>query len=204
MRLGILGGTFDPVHYGHLIVAETCRQQLALDRVCFLPAGIPPHKQTNTISAGHFRVDMLRLAVSGYPEFCIDARELHRDGPSYTVETLTEYHSEHPEAELFFLMGADSLRELMTWKDPQEIARLAHIVACNRPGFPQLTRALVEEWVSPEIVPRVETVRIPGTDLSSSEMRARIQHGTGVRFMTPRAVEVFIQQNQLYASEPSS
>jgi nicotinate-nucleotide adenylyltransferase len=132
MRIGILGGTFDPVHYGHLIAAETCRERLKLDQVRLIPAASPPHKPGIKIADGHARADMLSLAVSGYPEFVVDRRELKRSGPSFTVDTLRELTVEFPGQDLYFLMGADSLRDLLTWREPEEIARLATIVACNR------------------------------------------------------------------------
>ncbi|MCA9059306.1 MAG: nicotinate-nicotinamide nucleotide adenylyltransferase, partial [Planctomycetaceae bacterium] len=108
MRIGIFGGTFDPVHYGHLLLAETCRQELALDHVRFVPAGVPPHKRDLQITDGHARADMLKLAIAGIPEFIVDRREIRRQGPSFTVETLSEFSVEYSGAELFFLMGADS------------------------------------------------------------------------------------------------
>ena len=200
MRIGILGGTFDPVHYGHLILAETCRDVLQLDQVRFVPAGDPPHKPDAKISDGHARADMLLLAVSGYPEFVIDRRELKRNGPSFTVDTLAELTAENPGSELYFLMGADSLRELPTWRQPGRIAELATIVACNRPGVPSLDRSQIVDWVGQTIAARVITMVVPGMDLSATDLRRRVAEGRGLRFLTPRAVEAFIAQHGLYAA----
>ena len=198
MRLGILGGTFDPVHFGHLLLAETCRQQLGLSQVRLIPAGQPPHKPQQKITDGHARADMLSFAVAGYPEFIVDRREIRRNGPSWTVETLTELHSEFPDAELFFLMGADSVQSILTWREPQRIAELAWIVACNRPGCEPLTDEEIARDFDPNIAKRIVNVSIPGTDLSATELRDRVRRGIGLRFMTPRAVEAYIQQNGLY------
>ena len=198
MRLGIFGGTFDPVHYGHLLLAETCREQLKLDEVRFVPAATPPHKVHHQITDGSARADMLSLAVSGYPEFVVDRRELKRKGPSFTVDTLAEFAGEFPEAELYFLVGADSLRDLLTWREPERIARLATLVACNRPGLPELQRAQVVEWVGPEIADRILTLQMPGTDISASEMRDRVRDGRSLRFLTPRAVETYVFEHGLY------
>lgn len=198
MRIGVFGGTFDPVHYGHLIAAETCREQLQLDQVRFIPAAVPPHKPNGRISDGHARADMLMLALSGYPEFVVDRRELKRSGPSFTVDTLAEFHEEQPDAELFFLMGADSLRDLLTWKEPERIIRTATVVACNRPGIADLLPPQIIEWVGPSIATRVITVAIPGTDLSATDLRQRAAAGLNLRFRTPRAVEAFIVQHGLY------
>lgn len=203
MRIGVLGGTFDPVHYGHLLVAETCREQLGLNEVRFIPAAVPPHKLEERITDGHARADMLKLAVSGYPEFIVDRRELKRTGPSFTVDTLTELHGEFPGAEIFFLMGADSLRDLLTWRDPSRIAQLATLVACNRPGLPPILPSQIVEWVGEEIAPRVISVQIPGTDLSATELRQRARSGRSLRFRTPRAVEAYIQHNAIYAQRDS-
>lgn len=198
MRLGILGGTFDPVHFGHLLLAETCRQQLGLSQVRLIPAGQPPHKPQQRITDGHARADMLTFAVAGYPEFIVDRREIRRNGPSWTVETLTELHSEFPDAELFFLMGADSVQNILTWREPQRIAELAWIVACDRPGCEPLTNEEIARDFDPGIAKRIVTVSIPGTDLSATELRDRVRRGLGLRFMTPRAVEAYIQQSGLY------
>ena len=189
MRIGVLGGTFDPVHYGHLMVAESCREQLQLDQVRFIPAAKPPHKLDERITDGNTRADMLTLAVSGYPEFVIDRRELKRTGPSFTIDTLSELAMENSGAELYLLLGADSLRDFLTWRSPLRIAELAIVVACNRPGVPALNRSQVLEWVSPEIADRVRTVAIPGTELSATDLRRRVAEGRSLRFMTPRAVE---------------
>jgi nicotinate-nucleotide adenylyltransferase len=198
MRLGILGGTFDPVHFGHLLLAETCREQLRLDEVRFVPAATPPHKQNDEISDGDMRAEMLRLAVSGYPEFVVDRRELKRSGPSYTVDTLAEFATEFPAAMLYFLIGADSLRDLLTWREPERITKLATLVACNRPGLPELKIEQVVKWVGPEIADRILTLQMPGTDISASEMRARVRDGRSLRFLTPRAVEAFVVEHGLY------
>ena len=198
MRLGVFGGTFDPVHYGHLLLAETCREHLKLDEVRFVPAATPPHKLDHQISDGHARAEMLSLAVAGYPEFVVDRRELKRKGPSFTVDTLTEYAVEFPNADLFFLVGADSLRDLLTWREPERISQLATLVACNRPGVPELQREQIEEWAGPEIANRIVTQRIPGTEISASELRDRARSGRNLRFLTPRAVEAFVNQHGLY------
>jgi len=132
MRLGLFGGTFDPVHFGHLLLAEQCREQCELDEIWFLPAGAPPHKQNALISDGRIRAAMLELAIAGHRAFAVNRMELDRAGTTFTVETLQHLHEENPSRELFFIVGADSLTDLPTWREPQQIARLATIVAVNR------------------------------------------------------------------------
>src|SRR4029077_3920571 len=119
MRLGLLGGSFDPVHYGHLILAESCREQCRLDAVWFVPAAIPPHKQNNKLSAPANRIEMLKLAIGGHEAFSVYTGEIDRGGVSYTVDTLQQLHDQEPQCELFFLMGADSLADLPTWRQPE-------------------------------------------------------------------------------------
>ncbi|HIF01378.1 MAG TPA: nicotinate-nucleotide adenylyltransferase [Planctomycetes bacterium] len=198
MKLGILGGTFDPVHYGHLLLAETCRLQLSLDQVRLVPAGSPPHKTGMNITDGHARADMLQLAVSGYPEFAVDRRELRREGKSFTVTTLADFRTDFVDAELFFLLGADSLRDIPTWREPDRIFELATVVAVNRPGLPELMHSQVVEWIGEDLAKGVKIVTMPGTDISASDLRQRVRDRMGLRFLVPRAVEAFIDQHGLY------
>ncbi|MCR9198620.1 MAG: nicotinate-nucleotide adenylyltransferase [Planctomycetaceae bacterium] len=202
MRIGILGGTFDPVHYGHLMMAESCREQLQLDEVRLIPAGDPPHKPDQKITDAHARADMLQLAVSGYPEFVVDRREIRRSGPSFTVDTLQEFREQQPDDELFLIIGADSLEQLLTWKSPEQIAQLATIVAVNRPTQPELTTQQITQWVGGDIAASVQTVAMPGSDLSASWLRERLAAGKSLRFLTPKAVEAFIAQHDIYAAAP--
>ncbi len=202
MRLGLYGGTFDPVHYGHLLLAEQCREQCRLDAVWFLPSGLPPHKQGAAITDGKRRLEMLELAVAGHPEFAVNGLELERSGPTFTVDTLQQLHDEQPERELFFLIGADSLVEFPTWRSPERIAELATLVAVNRGGQPQPDLTTVREQLGDEFVSRIQFVTMPGLDLASREMRGRIHADRSIRFMTPRSVEMYIEQHGLYRDAP--
>lgn len=197
MRLGIFGGTFDPIHYGHLLLAEICRQELALDAVRFVPAGNPPHK-SGELSDGHARADMVKLAVSGYPEFTVDRREIRRSGPSYTVLTLTEIAEEVPDAQLFFLMGADSLHDFPSWREPDRILELSTVVAVNRPGHSSLTADQLVDVLGSLDASRIRLLSMPGTEISATDLRQRVRDGRGLRFLTPRAVEVFLTEHKLY------
>lgn len=197
MRLGLFGGTFDPVHYGHLLLAEQCREQCALDEVWFLPAGNPPHKPEVTITDGKLRADMLELATAGMPQFRVNRMELSRGGKTYTVDTLAELHTEDPQRELYFLIGADSLDDLPTWREPRRIAELATLVAVNRGDrpLPDVAAICGQVGVSRE---RIWLVTMPGIDLSASDLRRRVRAGRSIRFMTPRAVEMYISEHRLY------
>lgn len=197
MKLGLYGGSFDPVHYGHLLLAERCREALELDEVRFIPAGDPPHKQ-RCLAPGKARAEMLEFATAGNPFLTVDRRELDRPGPSYTVETLTEFKDEFPGAELFFLMGADSLADLPQWRQPGEIAKLATIVAANRGDHPLPDPGGVAQSLGTEIAARIRLVTIPGIDLSSTELRERASSGRSLRYATPAAVGAYIVDQGVY------
>ena len=134
MRIGVFGGSFDPIHVGHLVLAELCREQCRLDEVRLIPAAIPPHKQDKVCRSGDQRLEMLKLAIGGHSSIRPWDVELRRGGVSYTIDTLHALRDEHPKAEVFLLMGADSLLDLPNWRQPSEICQLACLVVVNRPG----------------------------------------------------------------------
>jgi nicotinate-nucleotide adenylyltransferase len=191
MRLGLYGGTFDPIHLGHLILAETCREACGLDRVWFVVAGAPPHKPGGRTEVNH-RLEMVRLAVAGNPSFEVSEIEARRPGPHYSVETLEAVALERPKDELFFLIGADSLVDLPHWRAPERIMKLASLVVANRPGF---------EPTVPDIPPDarpIHRVTIPPIGLASHEIRRLRLEGRSVRYQVPRAVEAYIDAHGLY------
>ncbi len=194
MRLGIYGGAFDPVHWGHLLLAEQAREQCQLDEVWFVPTRRPPHKDFE-LSDGKHRVEMLKFALAGHRQFVVKTHELDREEVSWTVDTLARIQQQHADATLFFLMGADSLHDLPTWREPERIARLATIVAVNR-GAQACEQYL--KGLAPNIANRVRFVTMPGVTLSASDIRQRIKHRQSIRYMVPRAVEEYIAQNGLY------
>lgn len=190
MRVGVFGGSFDPVHYGHLILAENSREAARLDRVLFVPAPRPPHKLGREQTPFFRRVEMLELAIAGHPAFQVSQIEKDRPGPSFTVDTLSQLKAEHPEAELFLLLGSDSLQDLPSWFRPDRIAELATLVVTPRPGAER----------SPELpFPfRIVWVDAPRIDISSSDIRQRVQSGRTIRYLLPRAVECYIETHRLY------
>lgn len=196
MRLGIYGGTFDPIHYGHLLLAERCREELQLDEVWFIPAGVSPHKVGQPLTSGKSRLQMVEFAVSGFPEFRVSKIELERTGPSYTVETLDQLCAADPARELFLLMGADSIADLATWREPKRILELSQVVAVNRAGTTPDLSSL--DAICREIGRPIRVVEMPAVDFSASEIRQRVAHGNSIRFLTPRPVEMYIRQHRLY------
>ena len=197
MRLGIFGGTFDPIHLGHLVLAEQCREACALDRLLFVVAGSPPHKPGERTAASH-RLEMARLATAGNPAFVVSDVETVRPGPHYSVETLDALTRANPGDDLFFLIGADSLADLPGWREPHRIASLATIVVVNRPGGLEVDRARF-----PDLGPAargVVVVTIPPIGIASSDLRGRLASGRSVRYMVPRGVEAYIRSHGLYGA----
>lgn len=200
MRLGIFGGSFDPVHYGHLLLAEYCREQCRLDAVWFTPAHQPPHKQNAELTEPRQRVEMLQLAIGGHTAFAVCTREIDRGGVSYTVDTLNELADEDPRRELFLLLGADSLVDLPGWREPGRVCELATPVVVRRPGAAEPDYGCLADLVSPERLAyfREYQVQMPQIDLRSREIRRRVAAGLSIRFQTPRAVEQYIATAGLY------
>jgi nicotinate-nucleotide adenylyltransferase len=201
MRIGIFGGSFDPVHYGHLILAETCRESCCLDEVWFLPAATPPHKQGHDLSPASVRVDMLQLALGGHESMKVSTVEIDRGGISYTVETLRLIRQKHSEVELFLIIGADSLADLPTWREPREICELAIPLVVRRRGSPVPDLSVLSGIVADERLKTIaeHQIETPTIELSSTDLRNRAKANRSLRFRTPRAVEQFILENKLYA-----
>jgi nicotinate-nucleotide adenylyltransferase len=187
MRLGLFGGSFDPVHNGHLALAGCCAEQARLDEVWLIPSAVQPFKQQGPVASDADRCAMLRLAIEGRRGLALSTVEIDRGGVSYTVETLRQLRSEKPEAEFFFLMGADTLRELPGWREPEEVLRLATPLVVGRPGEPELDTSV-----------RHLRVTMPPMEVSSSELRRRLAAGAPISGLVPSAVEAYIAEHGLY------
>ena len=200
MRLGILGGSFDPVHYAHLLMAEICREASQLDQVWFLPAAVAPHKQNRQVSEPHHRVEMLELAIGGHASFRVSDLELKRGGVSYTVETLRQIQDQQPGDNLFFIMGADSLSDFTTWRQPEEICELATPLVVARPDWPTPDYQALAGVVGSERAEQIRrsAVTMPLMQLSSTDIRQLTRQQQSIRFRLPRAVEKYIEANRLY------
>jgi nicotinate-nucleotide adenylyltransferase len=202
MRIGVFGGTFDPVHLGHLILAEQCREQGGLDEVRFVPAASPPHKRGLALTPFAQRVEMLALAVAGQPAFVVDELEKDRPGPSYTADTLDELHRRHPGARLRLLVGADCLPDLAGWRDPGRIARLADLLVMPRPGWPLPGEAELRPAHGLPAELQLEPITdAPLVHISSHDLRHRATQGRSIRYLVPRAVECYILTHRLYRRE---
>ncbi|MEO5509974.1 MAG: nicotinate-nucleotide adenylyltransferase [Longimicrobiales bacterium] len=193
MKLGIYGGTFDPPHIGHLIVAQDACEELGLDRVLFIPAGAPPHKRDHVITPAPLRLRMLEAAISGDVRFAIETLELTRPGPSYSVDTLEELSTRYPGAELFLLLGADQYREFHTWREPARVAALSRIAVLRRGDTAEIAAADMEVF-------RAQWVSVTRIDVSSTDIRRRMAAGQSVRFLVPDAVEKLLLKEGLYSA----
>lgn len=198
MRLGVLGGTFDPPHVGHLILAEEARTSLGLERVLFVPAGDPWRKVGQHVTSAEHRLAMLRLALASDPYFDVCTLEAERPGPSYTADTLEALHRQHgPGLELYFILGEDALRDLPNWKKPERIVTLAWLAVAPRAQGSGPTTSDLEAAV-PGLSQRIVPVAMPTIDISSTALRARARAGVSLRYLVSLAVDEYIRRHGLY------
>lgn len=201
MNIGILGGTFDPVHLGHLSIADAAMDQAKLERVLFIPAGQPRLKQAEPSASVDQRLEMVRLAIQDHPGFDICDIEAHRPGPTYTVDTLVELSAElGPTANLYFILGMDVLGQLDRWKDPEQVLELCRLLVLDRPGEQDFNWARFYEKVS-AAQGRVQVVTAPLVDVSATELRRQAAAGEPLAGQVPNAVAVYIRQQGLYQTE---
>jgi nicotinate-nucleotide adenylyltransferase len=201
-KLGVIGGTFDPPHYGHLVLAENARVQLALSKVLFVPAGQPPHKPEGPVTAAHHRVAMVEAAIAGSPGFRLSRVDMDRPGPHYTVDMLGILSSKYPKAALYFLMGGDSLAEFTSWRDPSGIVEMARVVVMDRSGWEADLSSLAEQV--PAIQDRLALLDAPYLEISGTDLRRRVRGGLPIRYLVPPAVERYVVEHCLYLDEASS
>ena len=200
-HIGLLGGTFDPIHYGHLVIAEEVRYVLHLDEMVFIPTGQPPHKPGRIVTKAQYRVAMLELAIASNAYFAISLIDVERSGPSYTVDTLRQLRKEWgTNTALYFVIGWDSLQELHTWHDSAGILeQLTYLVAVRRPGYVEEPgyNELLEAQL-PGIQQRLLVIPVPQLDISATDLRQRIAEGRPIKYQTPEAVEHYIAKHGLY------
>jgi len=198
LEIGIFGGTFDPIHCGHLAVAKRVRRALDLERIIFMPTGQPWLKGNQDVSVARHRVEMVRLAIEGESGFELSTMEVERPGPTYTVDTLKELrHQLGFEARLFFLVGSDAFADFPKWKEPKRILIMCRLVVFGRPGFPLPSLKRLEQTL-PGISQRVIFADTPEVDVSATEIRRRVAQGLPINGMVPPAVQRYIETNHLY------
>ena len=187
MKIGILGGTFNPIHIGHLILAEEAREKLGLGRIIFVPTYLPPHKENSDIAPASDRLKMASLAIKGNKYFMVSDIEIKRDGRSYTIDTLREFKAIYPKDELYFIIGSDLLKYLDDWKDLNEIIKMVKFIAATRPGYPL------------EKIPSyIDTVAIRAVDVSAFEIRSCVRENKSFRYLVPEEVFNYINKKGLY------
>ena len=194
-RLGVMGGTFDPIHYGHLVAAEEALHQFELDQVVFVPTGDPWMKEHAVVSPAEDRYLMTVIATAGDAKFRVSRMEIDREGPTYTVDTLRDLRTELRETtDLFFVTGADAMLEIFQWKDPAELFELAHLIAATRPGYD------LEAFTAntPQGHPDVTVMQVPALAISSTDIRARVAAGRPIRYLLPEGVTTYIEKAGLY------
>jgi len=194
MRFGIMGGTFDPIHYGHLVTAEEALQQFGLDEVVFVPTGRPWMKQHEVVSSAEDRYLMTVIATASNPRFRVSRMEVDRAGPTYTIDTLRGLKRElGPSAELFFITGADAILEIFQWKEPAELFDIAHFIAATRPGY---DIAALDARAADH--PGITVMNIPALAISSTDIRERVAKGRPIRYLVPEGVKSYVEKADLY------
>lgn len=197
-RVGLMGGTFDPIHYGHLLVAEEAREQYQLSEVIFVPNGTPPHKKDYQVSPAQDRYAMVLLATADNPYFGVSREEIERPDPSYSIDTIRAFRQQlGPEVQLYFITGADAVLEILTWRQPENIVAECQLIAAHRPGFDlqKMTTVLGEDLAS-----KVQMLAMPAVDISSTQIRQCVARGQSIRYLTPPAVCNYIRKSCQYKS----
>ncbi|MDI3534209.1 MAG: nicotinate-nucleotide adenylyltransferase [Thermosediminibacterales bacterium] len=198
-KIGIMGGTFDPIHYGHLVTAEGVRAEFNLDYVMFVPAGNPPHKKRYKITDPQHRYLMTVLATVTNPFFEVSRIEIERQGFSYTVDTIKELEKRFPtDTELYFITGADAVLEILTWKEVDRLLAMCKFVAATRPGYeiPELNKKIAE--IEKTYSQKIFLVEVPAMAISSTDIRRRVSEGRPIKYLLPESVEYYILKNNLY------
>ena len=193
MRLGVMGGTFDPIHHGHLVAASEVQAQFDLDEVVFVPTGRPWQKSGRVVAPAEHRYLMTVIATASNPRFTVSRVDIDRDGPTYTIDTLRDLRVQRPEAELFFITGADALAQILSWKDADELWDLAHFIGVTRPGY-----VLSESGLPGE---RVSLQEVPAMAISSTDCRERVRAGEPIWYLVPDGVVQYINKYGLYRPE---
>jgi nicotinate-nucleotide adenylyltransferase len=197
MRVGVLGGTFDPIHIGHLVSAEEARGELELERVVFIPAGLPPHKLDHVVSPAEHRLAMVELAIASNPHFTVSRVDMDRFGPCYTVDTIELLRNEWGSGvKVYLIMGSDSLLDILTWHNPRRLIRLCRFAVVSRPGYQVDINEL--DALLPGVASRVQMLNAPELAISSTDIQRRVREGLSIKYQVPEAVEDYIYQHKLY------
>ncbi len=201
MKVGVLGGSFDPIHFGHLVAAEEARVMLKLARIIFVPAGQPPHKLHRTLSPSEGRLEMVNIAIATNPHFESSRVDFDRSGPHFSVDTVRILRDQLGQrTEIFFIVGLDSLLEIGTWREPEQLLKLCHLVGVSRPGYPAVDFSKLDPRIQ-RSADRIVVLPIPELNISSSSLRRRVSDGLPIKYQLPEGVEEYIYAKGLYKDE---
>lgn len=205
LKLGIMGGTFDPIHNGHLLIANEAGWRLELDKVLFIPTGDPPHKQDQALTPAACRLEMVRLATLDNPLFEISTIEIDRKGLSYTAQTLEALQMEYGgQADLYFIIGVDAAADLLTWNEPDQVVTRARLVVVDRPGFSLPLAKLQAGLPEIDLAERIFFLHVPLVEIASTEIRRRVARKISIRYLLPEEVINYIEREQIYGSQEMS
>lgn len=197
-QICLIGGTFDPIHYGHLVVAEEVRQKFGIQKVIFIPAARPPHKMDQEISEPHHRVNMTRLATASNRYFEVSTIEIERQGLSYTIDTVQEIKSIYKIETVYFITGADAVLEILTWKEAEKLLNMCTFIAATRPGYNLNNLKETLKSLPGEIFKKTLPLEVPALSISSSDIRQRVREGRSIKYLLPEPVEQYIKENKIY------
>ncbi|MEW6065617.1 nicotinic acid mononucleotide adenylyltransferase [Desulforamulus profundi] len=197
-QICLMGGTFDPIHYGHLVVAEEVRQKFGIQKVIFIPAARPPHKMGQEISEPHHRVNMTRLATASNRYFEVSTIEIERQGLSYTIDTVQEIKSIYKIETVYFITGADAVLEILTWKEAEKLLNMCTFIAATRPGYNLNNLKETLKSLPGEIFKKTLPLEVPALSISSSDIRQRVREGRSIKYLLPEPVEQYIKENKIY------
>lgn len=197
-KLGIMGGTFDPIHFGHLVTAEVARDRFQLNKVIFVPSGHPPHKESSRITEAKHRYLMTVLAVASNPYFEVSGLEIERSGPSYAIDTVQEFRQTYPSDLIYFITGADAILELLTWKNVEQLLKICYFIAATRPGYNLDYLDSILQKLPPKADQRIFFLEVPALAISSTDIRRRLEEGCTIKYLLPENVEHYIIKKKLY------
>lgn len=203
-RKGIFGGSFDPIHLGHLIMAEMFRESMALDSVLFIPTHVSPFKVQSLPTQDKHRIEMLRLAIGGHSQFDWDDREIRKGGVSYTIDTVRALQEEQSDTQWSLLIGEDSLRDFDRWREPKELLERVQLVVVHRGGFDAVSWSAIESIATEAQLAAIRSRRVeaPSIEIASSDIRRRVREGRSIRYLVPAAVEAYVYEHGLWSREP--
>lgn len=200
-KFGIMGGTFDPIHFGHLVIANEVLDQYKLDKIIFIPTGTPPHKSTEGMSSAYHRYMMVQFATMSNPNFFVSDLETRKIGICYTIDTLREIKEKYKDTSFYFITGTDAVLDLPTWKEPENVLKLCNFIAVNRPGY---ISDNLDEKIN-KIIKKyggsIEAIKVPQLQISSTDIRERICNNRSIKYLLPEIVEQYILENRLYKNE---